>query len=71
MVQDRKKLRPGIVGGRSGKYGFASEICGLDAAMADRDGEQDYQPMHLETVAVSPQRQGLDIYRQTEALLSN
>ena len=71
MVQDRKKLTPGVVGGQPGKYGFASEACGLDAAMVDRESCQDYQPMHLETVAVRPHRQRLDIYSQTEALLGN
>jgi glutamate synthase domain-containing protein 1 len=71
MVQDRKKLRPGVAGGQCGKFGFASEVCGLDAAMADREPRRDYQPMHLETVAVTPDRKSLDIYRQTEALLSN
>jgi glutamate synthase domain-containing protein 1 len=71
MVQDRKKLRPGVVGGKPGKYGFASEVCGLDAALAERDCDRDYQPMHLETVAVSADRRGLDIYRQTDALLAN
>ncbi len=71
MVQDRKKLRPGVVGGMPGKYGFASEVCGLDAALADRNPDHDYQPMHLETVAVAPNGSRMDIYRQNEALLSN
>jgi hypothetical protein len=50
MVQDRKKLRPGVVGGRPGRYAFSSEICGLDAAIPDRDKSKDFQPMHLDTV---------------------
>ena len=37
MVQDRKKLRPGVAGGRPGLYAFSSEICGLDAVIPDRD----------------------------------
>jgi glutamate synthase domain-containing protein 1 len=71
MVQDRKKLRPGVVGGSPGKFGFASEVCGLDAALPDRDRRSDIQPMRLETVAVSPDRKGLAVYRQTDPLFSN
>jgi glutamine phosphoribosylpyrophosphate amidotransferase len=41
MVQDRKKLRPGVVGGKPGIYAFASEICGLDAAIPNRDKSKD------------------------------
>ncbi|HKL01032.1 MAG TPA: glutamate synthase [Desulfotignum sp.] len=68
MVQDRKKLRPGVVGGKPGIYGFSSEICGLDAVIPDRDKSKDMQPMHLDTAIVSPERQEVNICRQTEAL---
>lgn len=68
MVQDRKKLRPGVVGGKPGMFAFSSEICGLDAAIPDRDKTMDIQPMHLDTVIVSPDRQEVNICRQTEAL---
>lgn len=68
MVQDRKKLRPGVVGGRPGKYAFASEICGLDAAIEDRDKSKDFQPMHLDTAIVGPDRQEVKICRQTQPL---
>ncbi|MCP4022132.1 MAG: glutamate synthase [Desulfobacteraceae bacterium] len=68
MAQDRKKLRPGVVGGRPGLFGFSSEICGLDAVIPDRDKEKDIQPMHLDTAIVSPDRQEVKICRQTEAL---
>lgn len=54
MTQDRKKLRPGVVGGKDGIYGFSSEICGLDAAIPDRDRTKDFQPMHLDTAIVGP-----------------
>ena len=33
MVQDAKKLRPGIVGGVPGKYALMSEECGVDEAV--------------------------------------
>jgi hypothetical protein len=68
MVQDRKKLRPGVVGGRPGCFAFSSEICGLDAAIPDRDKSRDFQPMHLDTVVVGPDRQEIQICRQTEKL---
>ncbi len=68
MVQDRKKLRPGVVGGKPGIYAFSSEICGLDAAIAERDKSKDFQPMHLDTVIVGPDRQEVKVCCQTEAL---
>jgi glutamate synthase domain-containing protein 1 len=68
MVQDRKKLRPGVVGGKDGMFAFSSEICGLDAVIPDRDKSTDIQPMHLDTAIVSPERQEVNICRQTEAL---
>ena len=71
MAQDSKKLRPGVVGGRPGKYGFASEVCGLDAAIPERDQRQDFQPMHLDTVAVGPSRDGISVFNQRDPLLYN
>lgn len=68
MVQDRKKLRPGVVGGKPGLYGFSSEVCGLDAVLPDRDKTKDIQPMHIDTAIVSHERQEVKICRQTEAL---
>ncbi len=68
MVQDRKKLRPGVVGGRPGMFAFSSEICGLDAAIPDRDKTKDFQPMHLDTAIVSPQCEEIEICRQTQPL---
>ena len=68
MVQDRKKLRPGVVGGRPGRWAFASEICGVDAAIPDRDKSRDFQPMHLDTAVVGPDRQEIAICSQTDPL---
>ena len=68
MVQDRKKLRPGVVGGRPGRWAFSSEICGLDAAIPYRDKGKDFQPMHLDTAIVGPDRQEVRICRQTDPL---
>ena len=68
MVQDRKKLRPGVVGGREGLFCFCSEICGLDAAIPDRDKSADFQPMHLDTAIVGPDRKEVEICCQTQQL---
>ncbi len=68
MVQDRKKLRPGVVGGREGLFCFCSEICGLDAAIPDRDKSKDFQPMHLDTAIVGPDRKEAKICCQTQQL---
>ena len=71
MVQDRKKLRPGVIGGVGGTYAFASEICGLDAVIPQRDKRLDFQPMHLDTAIVGPQRHQVEVIRQTDPLLAN
>ena len=68
MAQDKKKLRPGVVGGKPGMFAFSSEVCGLDAVIPDRDKSRDIQPMHLETAIVSPDRQEVRICSQTDPL---
>ncbi|MEW5772111.1 MAG: glutamate synthase [Thermodesulfobacteriota bacterium] len=68
MVQDRKKLRPGVVGGRPGFYAFSSEVCGIDAAIPDRDPALDFQPMYQDTAIVTPKRTEIRICRQTHPL---
>ncbi len=68
MTQDRKKLRPGVVGGKPGMYVFSSEVCGLDYIMPDRDARTDFQPMHLDTAIVRPDRLEVNICRQTQRL---
>ena len=68
MLQDRKKLRPGVVGGKPGIFAFSSEICGLDAAIPERDRSKDFQPMYLDTAIVGPDRQEVKICCQTETL---
>ncbi len=68
MAQDRKKLRPGVVGGYPGMYVFSSEICGLDAALPERDKQADFQPMHLDTVVASPDHREVKVCHQMEKL---
>jgi glutamate synthase domain-containing protein 1 len=67
-VQDRKKLRPSVVGGHPGLYAISSEMCGLDAAIPDRDKSKDFQPMHLDTVIIRPDRSEVKICSQMEPL---
>jgi len=69
MVQDRKKLRPGVVGGKPGMFVFCSEMCGLDYLVPDRDKSRDFQPMYTDTVMVEPDRREVKICRQTEPLV--
>jgi glutamate synthase domain-containing protein 1 len=71
MVQDRKKLRPGVIGGTDGTFVFASEMCGLDAVLPHRDKTGDIQPMHLDTAIVRPERQTVELVSQTDPLLAN
>jgi len=68
MVQDSKKLRPGVVGGRPGIFAFSSEMCGLDAAIPERDINLDYQPMKYETVLIRRTRQEIEKWNQWDAL---
>jgi glutamate synthase domain-containing protein 1 len=68
LVQDRKKLRPAVAGGRKGMYAFSSEMCGLDAAIPDRDKSKDFQPMHLDTVIVPSDRSEVRVCSQEDTL---
>ncbi|HYA41822.1 MAG TPA: glutamate synthase [Syntrophobacteraceae bacterium] len=68
LVQDRKKLRPAVAGGRKGMYAFSSEMCGLDAAIPDRDKSKDFQPMHLDTVIIPSDRSEVRVCSQMETL---
>jgi len=66
MVQDSKKLRPGIVGGTAGMFAFSSEECGLDAAIPARSKSGDFQPMKYDTVMIPPNRQEVVRWNQWE-----
>ena len=68
MVQDQKKLRPGVVGGSKGIYGLSSEVCGLDAVLPKNDNNKYFQPMHLDTAIIGRDRQEVKICSQMERL---
>jgi glutamate synthase domain-containing protein 1 len=67
MVQDSKKLRPGVAGGNPGMYAFSSEMCGLEATIPARDKSKDFQPMKYDTVSVGPERREIEIWNQWDA----
>jgi glutamate synthase domain-containing protein 1 len=64
LVMDQKKLRPAIVGGRDGVWGIASEMCGVQAMIPDRDTSLDFQPMREHTIIIPPHRKELEIWSQ-------
>ena len=64
LVMDAKKLRPATIGGKPGEWAMASEMCGVDAMIPDRDRSLDFQPMREHTVVVPPERQEFKIWSQ-------
>lgn len=66
MVQDAKKLRPGAVGGRPGKYALMSEECGVDSAVPDRDKTHDIFPMKYDMVIIPPGAPGVTVWNQLQ-----
>ncbi|HEB75689.1 MAG TPA: glutamate synthase [Nitrospirae bacterium] len=66
MVQDSKKLRPGVVGGVKGKYALMSEECGLDKAIPDRERSNDIFPMKYDMVVVSPGAEEVKVWNQLQ-----
>jgi glutamate synthase domain-containing protein 1 len=64
LVMDAKKLRPSTIGGKPGEWALASEMCGVDAMIPDRDKTLDYQPMRENTVIIPPDRKEYTIWSQ-------
>jgi hypothetical protein len=64
MVQDAKKLRPGVVGGVKGRYALMSEECGVDSAVPKRDRAEDIFPMKYDMVIISPEAQEVTVWNQ-------
>jgi glutamate synthase domain-containing protein 1 len=64
MVQDSKKLRPGVVGGVKGRYALMSEECGVAKAVPARDKSSDIFPMKYDMVIISPQAQEVKVWNQ-------
>ncbi len=66
MVQDAKKLRPGAVGGSSGKFALMSEECGVDNVLPNRDASEDIFPMKYDMVIVDPKAAGVTTWNQLQ-----
>lgn len=64
MLQDSKKLRPGVVGGVKGKYALMSEECGVDKVLARRDRTKDIFPMKYDMVIISPGAEEVKVWNQ-------
>jgi glutamate synthase domain-containing protein 1 len=64
LTMDHKKMRPATVGGKPGVWAMASEICGVDAMIPDRDRSLDFQPMREHTVIIPPDRKEMVIWSQ-------
>jgi glutamate synthase domain-containing protein 1 len=64
MVQDSKKLRPGIVGGVKGKYALMSEECGVDRVVPKRDKAADIFPMKYDMVIIAPRAEEVTVWNQ-------
>jgi len=71
LVMDQKKLRPATVGGRPGAWAIASEMCGVEALVPDRDPKLDFQPMREHTVIIPPERKELLIWSQFDPFTLN
>ncbi|RJQ39391.1 MAG: glutamate synthase [Nitrospiraceae bacterium] len=66
MVQDSKKLRPGVVAGVKGKYALMSEECGVDKAVPKREKSKDIFPMKYDMVIVSPGAEEVKVWNQLQ-----
>jgi glutamate synthase domain-containing protein 1 len=64
MVMDSKKMRPATIGGKPGEWALASEMCGVDAIIPDRDKSLDFQPMRENSIIVPPDRKEYKIWSQ-------
>ncbi len=66
MVQDSKKLRPGVVGGKPGMFAFSSEMCGLEEAIPLREKNYEFQPMKYDVAYVDASRMEVKRWNQWE-----
>ena len=64
MIQDSKKLRPGVVGGAPGRYALMSEECGLDQAIPTRNKDEDIMPMRYDFVVIRPNAKEVQVWNQ-------
>jgi len=67
MVQDAKKLRPGVAGGIPGKYCLMSEVCGIDRVIRERGKTKDVYPMKYDMVIIPPGAGEILVWNQLKA----
>jgi glutamine phosphoribosylpyrophosphate amidotransferase len=53
IVADAKKLRPLVIGRQDDLVAVASEVCGVNAVLSDRDYTTDIYPSERETVIIN------------------
>ena len=70
MAQDSKKLRPGVIGGGPGKYALMSEVCGVDAAIPERDRSKDVFPMKYDMAMIYKDAKEIKIWNQKHGSMS-
>ena len=70
MVQDAKKLRPGVVGGVPGKYALMSEVCGVDAVVPERDRSKDVFPMKYDMAMIAKDAKEIKVWNQKNGSMS-
>lgn len=68
LVMDHKKLRPAAIGGKPGQWALASEMCGIESMIPERDRTLDFQPMREHTVVVPPDRKEYQVWSQFDPL---
>lgn len=66
MLQDSKKLRPGVVGGVKGKYALMSEECGVDRVVSNRDKSTDIFPMKYDMIIINPNATKVTVWNQLQ-----
>ncbi|MCP4714972.1 MAG: glutamate synthase [Deltaproteobacteria bacterium] len=64
LTMDHKKLRPATIGGKPGEWALASEMCGVDSMIPDRDKSLDFQPMRENMVVIPPDRKEYSVWSQ-------
>ena len=64
LVMEHKKFLPAAIGGKPGEWAMASEMCGIEAMIPDRNQSLDFQSMRKNMIIVPPDRKELKIWSQ-------
>ena len=66
MVQDSKKLRPGVVAGVKGKYALCQRNAAWTRLFQKRDKSMDIFPMKYDMVIISPGAEEVKVWNQLQ-----